>query len=1148
MVLKNKIFLAIACACLLGVFVYGNVTSAPKASRDTIAVKLAVDALKVNLKNPVEGIDTNILSMAEKIVDNATSGVTVKLIAVKNPQISSNGDITYGENDVTGRVTFQLNKNRSKLKQVFTITVPKKIEAVDPNIADVQAGKDALTNLVLEVGEEDNVINIVQQKVDEVVSGVEVSILQSENSQVALDGEVTSLVNQEVIGNVTFKLAKGNIIDFVTGGVTVKPGLELGFDPVVGGYNVKSYGAVGNGVIDDTIAINNTISYVNSIGGGVVYLPPGIYKVSCDGSYIAINMKSDVTLLSSPETEVVLTENNYTSYSLIRMIGINNAKVIGGTFIGDKDIHTGTTGEWGHIVSVQGSNNIEIKDATLSKGWGDGIYIGSTASQNYCDQVILEKVVCDSNRRNGLSIVSGKNITLVDSVFSNNNGTLPKAGICVEPNTDAEFAQNIQMKNCQAYGNGTWGIHLALSNIEAQTVNNHSIKVINCKMYNNGLTGEYGSSQANGAVKPYEYYNDTHINVSVIDDDVPLVTNPVNMVTNSKPNSTTGYTVSQGCTGSVANGEYSMTLTGADARVIYDTGQSVTAGDKLLVRAKFKDPSGGCQFFQWWPGINNSSFSQYNVSYYPEQNYWYTQMAIITAPSTGTFSLSMRFYYPSYSGKIAKFKDLEVINLTSHYGAGNEIHNGQIENAFPTPITPDYIEGYNVLNYGAKGDGVNDDTVAINNLITTVSNAGGGIIYVPSGNYLIDTSGYSGILMKSNVDLILHDNATLVEKDSSQYNTAVVRFRGIENASITGGKIYGKRRFHVGDSNEWAHGIAIQGSNLIDVKGVYIYDCWGDGICLADNPSGLSYSSNVTIDGVTCDNNCRQGLSVTSGLRSTIIKNSIFSNSHHDTSLSGPNDGIDIEPNDPLKAPYLELTIDNCQFINNGMVGLPATLGGYGISCAFGRSYWHSDAWNIVVRNCTGYGNTNGLTSAWCGYRNNVTIIDSNFNKTPLTSYTNMFSNPTFSPDITGWTLSGATFNSSASGVATVTPTGNTVYLRQTVANSITGHKYYYSMDVKATASTLATIKPSVSTGTIFPGGHADGAAGALAGRGTNYWFKVGGITKCTAGGTNTCTTTVTYSAFSGTLQFRNPRCIDLTALFGSGNEPSDAECYELFF
>lgn len=687
MVLKNKI---IACACLLGVFVYGNATSAPKASRDTSAVQLAVDALKVNLKNPVEGIDTNILSMAEKIVDNATSGVTVKLIAVKNPQISSNGDITYGENDVTGRVTFQLNKNRSKLKQVFTITVPKKIEAVDPNIADVQAGKDALTNLVLEVGEEDNVITLVQQKVDAVVSGVEVTILQSENSQVSLDGEVTCLVGQEVIGNVTFKLTKGDIIDFVLGGVTVKPGLELGFDPVVGGYNVKSYGAVGNGVIDDTVAINN--------------------------------------------------------------------------------------------------------------------------------------------------------------------------------------------------------------------------------------------------------------------------------------------------------------------------------------------------------------------------------------------------------------------------------------------------------------------------LITTVSNAGGGIIYVPSGNYLINTSGYSGILMKSNVDLILHDNATLVEKDSSQYNTAVVRFRGIENASITGGKIYGKRRFHVGDSNEWDHGIAIQGSNLIDVKGVYIYDCWGDGICLADNPSGLSYSSNVTIDGVTCDNNCRQGLSVTSGLRSTIIKNSIFSNSHHDTSLSGPNDGIDIEPNDPLKAPYLELTIDNCQFINNGRVGLPATLGGYGISCAFGRSYWHSDAWNIVIKNCTGYGNTNGLTSAWCGYRNNVTIIDSNFNKTPLTSYTNMFSNPTFSPDITGWTLSGATFNSSASGVATVTPTGNTVYLRQTVANSITGHKYYYSMDVKATASTLATIKPSVSTGTIFPGGHADGAAGALAGRGTNYWFKVGGITKCTAGGTNTCTTTVTYSAFSGTLQFRNPRCIDLTALFGSGNEPSDAECYELFF
>jgi hypothetical protein len=60
--------------------------------------------------------------------------------------------------------------------------------------------------------------------------------------------------------------------------------------------SVMDFGAVGDGVTDDTTAIQNALDYVKNIGGGEVYLPAGTYK--CD-SQLTLTSANGVRILGA---------------------------------------------------------------------------------------------------------------------------------------------------------------------------------------------------------------------------------------------------------------------------------------------------------------------------------------------------------------------------------------------------------------------------------------------------------------------------------------------------------------------------------------------------------------------------------------------------------------------------------------------------------------------------------------------------------------------------------------------------------------------------------------------------------------------------------------------------------------------------------
>lgn len=74
-------------------------------------------------------------------------------------------------------------------------------------------------------------------------------------------------------------------------------------------FNVKTYGAVGNGSTDDTTAVQSAIDAAASAGGGVVYFPRGVYVI---GGALQDTSRSNAQLLlpriDCPDTEQITIE------------------------------------------------------------------------------------------------------------------------------------------------------------------------------------------------------------------------------------------------------------------------------------------------------------------------------------------------------------------------------------------------------------------------------------------------------------------------------------------------------------------------------------------------------------------------------------------------------------------------------------------------------------------------------------------------------------------------------------------------------------------------------------------------------------------------------------------------------------------------
>src|SRR5258706_1515797 len=88
---------------------------------------------------------------------------------------------------------------------------------------------------------------------------------------------------------------------------------------------------------------------------------------------------------------------------------------------------------------------------------------------------------------------------------------------------------------------------------------------------------------------------------------------------------------------------------------------------------------------------------------------------------------------------------------------------------------------FDITKYGAKAGVQNDSSDAISKAIAACSNAGGGHVFVPAGEFLT-----GAVHLKSNVNLYIAKGATLkFSTDASKYPIVATRFEGMECMNVS---------------------------------------------------------------------------------------------------------------------------------------------------------------------------------------------------------------------------------------------------------------------------------------------------------------------------------------------------------------------------
>jgi len=253
----------------------------------------------------------------------------------------------------------------------------------------------------------------------------------------------------------------------VNGQKVKKPATTTGVRSTVAtGYNIRTFGAIGDGKTPDTPAINRAIDAAAAGGGGTVYFPAGKYL-----SY-SIHLKSNITLYLDQGAVIVAGEpteelkydapepnpwDMYQDYghshwhnSLIWGEQVENIAIMGTGLIWGKGLirnqgpNQASQGAGNKAISLKLCRNVIIRDISILHGGHFAIL--ATGVDNFT----IDNLKIDTNR-DGIDLDCCRHVRVsncsVNSPFD--DGICPKSSFALG---FARATENVTITNCQVSG------------------------------------------------------------------------------------------------------------------------------------------------------------------------------------------------------------------------------------------------------------------------------------------------------------------------------------------------------------------------------------------------------------------------------------------------------------------------------------------------------------------------------------------------------------------------------------------------------------------------------------------------------------------------------------------------------------------------
>lgn len=221
-----------------------------------------------------------------------------------------------------------------------------------------------------------------------------------------------------------------------------------------GVVNVKDpqFGAKGDGVTDDTAAIQAALNALGA-AGGTVYFPVGQYLVSSTiTTPVVVRLIGEGTCITAASDGATQIIKKSTMTTPVLVISTNRSSVEAIEFEGQG----GNTGDGIQILAPR----VCLRDVSVFSMGNDGIRIGSEAGAENCNLWSLQNVASKSNGRDGLRI---DDTAAVAGSANCNAGTA--LHLDLQSNTGAGlYHANAQLNTFVggAYqSNGTYGIFLS---------------------------------------------------------------------------------------------------------------------------------------------------------------------------------------------------------------------------------------------------------------------------------------------------------------------------------------------------------------------------------------------------------------------------------------------------------------------------------------------------------------------------------------------------------------------------------------------------------------------------------------------------------------------------------------------------------------